>query len=302
MHISIHRSHGRAQYLLEYNVSSNGDSLRDRIDSPETRLNGDRFSGLRNAVESVMVHGGDILHNDLVHLKRNCRQHFKAKTKAVFNPTRPSVHPSIHPSICAAIHPFVVHSSIHRPFVVVASTHASTHLCMHPPTHASTIQRPVVQVYAHSRQEANTIDVHLTEISNSSTMEEYYVNLRCLRRVNKDIAEWVENADPKFWVAAFFMHTQDAGMTTSNGISTPCSSPSIHPSIRPSVHPSVYPSVRPCVFRPSVHPSVSPSVRPCVRPSPFVCLCCARGRARECTAEAAGHSRHGATRYAQSRL
>jgi len=175
----------------------------------------------------------------------------------------PPVYPSIRPSICAAIHPFVVHSSIHRPFVVVASTHASTHLCMHPPTHASTIQRPVVQVYAHSRQEANTIDVHLTEISNSSTMEDYDVNLRCLRRVNKDIAEWVEKADPEFWVAAFFMHTQDAGMTTSNGISTPCSSPSIHPSVRSSIRLSVRSSVR----LPSIRSSIRLSVRSSVRPS-----------------------------------
>jgi len=204
--------------------------------------------------------------------------------------SHPSIRPPVHPSVQQFIHSLSIRQSLVHSSWLHPPMHPPTHACIHqpsthPPTHASTIQRPAVEVYAHSRQEAMAIDVHLTEISNSLTMEDYDVNLRSLRKLNKDIAEWVENADPEFWVAAFFVHTQDAGMTTSNGISTPCSSPSIHPSIRPSVHPSVY-----------------PSVRPSVRPSPFVCVCCARGRAREFTAEAAGHSRHGATGYAQPRL
>jgi hypothetical protein len=49
------------------------DGLHRRIDSLDTRINGDRHCGLRNAIENLLEHGEFILHSDPVHLKRNVR-------------------------------------------------------------------------------------------------------------------------------------------------------------------------------------------------------------------------------------
>ena len=46
-------------------------SLRKSNRVPVWRINGDRHSGLRGAVEATMKNGADILYNDLVHLKHN---------------------------------------------------------------------------------------------------------------------------------------------------------------------------------------------------------------------------------------
>jgi hypothetical protein len=52
-------------------VLSYSDTLRASIDNVDSRINGDRHGGLRNAVERTLQHGAEILHNDLVHLQRN---------------------------------------------------------------------------------------------------------------------------------------------------------------------------------------------------------------------------------------
>lgn len=42
-----------------------------------TRINGDRFSGLRVAIEKLLVHGKAILHTDIVHLLRNVHENVR---------------------------------------------------------------------------------------------------------------------------------------------------------------------------------------------------------------------------------
>ena len=102
------------------------------------------------------MHGAQILHNDLVHLKRNCHQAVKAKTKAVFNPTRLSVHPSIHLCSNSSIRcPLVNSSSIRRGCIhpcIHPFMHASTHPCLHHPASSGSGVRTLTPGGKHNRR------------------------------------------------------------------------------------------------------------------------------------------------------
>jgi hypothetical protein len=61
------------------NVLDYSDELRAAIDSLDTRINGDRHSGLRAAIERCLTHGAQIFYNDVVHLLRNVRANTRVK-------------------------------------------------------------------------------------------------------------------------------------------------------------------------------------------------------------------------------